>query len=358
MRSSPASATSSPDDRSGVRPSGVGTVFEIQRMSTEDGPGIRTTVFMKGCPMRCLWCHNPEGIAPKPHAQWISQRCIGCRSCRDICSSDALHLSADAVTVDPSRCTGCGLCVDVCPTTALEMVGRSWHVEELVAELLKDRVYFDRSGGGVTISGGESTLQWPFVSDLLRRLHQEGIHCSIDTCGIASRQALDAILPHADLLLYDVKEMDPVLHQEFTQCDAAAVQENLRYCIEQFSSSDREDQRIWIRTPLIPGATARSENIRQIGAFLAGLGTDRITRWDLLAFNNLCEDKYRRLGWEWPYRHVGAQSNDELRELILTARTSGVAPDLVRCSRIVPDIPDQPATIGTSDESTDKEVLV
>lgn len=309
----------------------TGTVLEIQRMSTEDGPGLRTTVFMKGCPMRCLWCHNPESISPRLQPQWIGSRCIGCHLCLEACPNGALSLQASGIEIDRELCKGCGACTEACPTTALEMLGADWKVSALARELLKDREYFAQSGGGITISGGEATLQWRFVAELLRRLQAEGIHTAVDTCGITHREALAAILPHTDMVLYDLKEMDPQRHLACTGAPVERVIETLEVIYDSFRSEGRPGQ-VWVRTPLIPGATARTENVARIGACIAERFSDMVKRWDLLAFNNLCKDKYLRLGQTWTYQETELLEQEEVEHLAHAARTSGVDAGIVHWS--------------------------
>ncbi|MGD8404429.1 MAG: glycyl-radical enzyme activating protein [Anaerolineales bacterium] len=309
----------------------TGTVLEIQRMSTEDGPGIRTTVFLKGCPMKCPWCHNPESISPKPQIHWIALRCIGCRSCLKTCSLGALTMTDTGLEIDREVCTGCGDCAEACPSTAIELLGSEWEVDALAKELLKDREYYMQSSGGVTVSGGEAMLQWKFVSSLLQVLKDEDIHICIDTCGIARKDALDAILPYTDIVLYDLKEMDPQRHQAFTHNDIEQVLATLSYITEYIKTHSTPSE-IWIRTPLIPGATARPENIRNIGANIAENCNGVVSRWDLLAFNNLCKDKYQRLGLNWAYEDTKLLSCETLAQLAETARCSGVDPEIVHWS--------------------------
>ena len=309
----------------------TGTVLEIQRMSTEDGPGIRTTVFMKGCPMKCPWCHNPESISSKPQLHWIEARCIGCRLCLDACPVGALQLNGTVIEIDRAECTGCGACADACPAGALEIMGSEWEVHTLAKELMKDSEFFRQSGGGVTVSGGESTLQWEFVSSLLRVLKDNDIHVCIDSCGICRPEALEAVLPYADMVLFDIKEMDPGLHKTFTGTDLKKVLATLEYISGYINTHERPSE-VWIRTPLIPGATASVENISAIGTFIAENCGDKVSRWDLLAFNNLCEDKYKRLGLYWRYSDTELLTEEELEELAETAKSSGVDPAIVRWS--------------------------
>ncbi len=300
-------------------------------MSTEDGPGIRTTVFMKGCPMHCLWCHNPESISGEPQIQWVGIRCIGCRTCIPVCPNGGLHLSESGMAIEREKCEGCGTCAEECPSTALELLGKDWAVSELADELLKDSAYFSESDGGITISGGEATLQWRFVSELLQEVKSRGYHTAIDTCGVVKSEALDAILPYTDLVLFDLKEMDPERHLEYTGAPLDIVLDNFREVVRR-SEQQKAAFELWVRTPLIPGKTARIENITAIGQIITRVAGDSVTRWDLLAFNNLCKDKYTRLGMAWEFEGSQLIEQDDLDALGEAARCSGVDPKIVHLS--------------------------
>ncbi len=308
-----------------------GTIFEIQRMSTEDGPGIRTTVFMKGCTLQCRWCHNPESISPQPQVHWVNSRCIGCKNCIESCPAGALLLESEGISINRDVCNGCGICAEECPSTAMELLGKKWNVDALTDELLKDRVYFEKSGGGITIGGGESTMQSPFVSSLLQKLKEEKIHTAIDTCGQTKKEFLDSILPYTDLVLYDIKEIDPDKHRAFTGKTNERILNNLIY-VSKYMNTHVQPGEIWIRTPLIPNATAREDNIRGIGIFIATHLGDVVRRWELLSFNNLCKDKYLRLGLEWEFRESELLSKDYMEKLAAIAMDSGVHPGIVQWS--------------------------
>jgi pyruvate formate lyase activating enzyme len=223
------------------------------------------------------------------------------------------------------------VCAEECPATALELMGREWEAHALARELLKDREYFRQSGGGITISGGEATLQWKFVAALAKILKDEGIHLCIDTCGIARREALKAILPYTDIVLFDLKEMDPDLHHQYTHADLSQVLGSLAFITEYFEAHPGATE-IWVRTPIIPGATAREENIARIGAEIARRCDGRVARWDLLAFNNLCKDKYLRLGLEWPFKDTALMTVEAMEQLAEAAKRSGVDPEIVHWS--------------------------
>ncbi len=309
----------------------TGKVLEIQRMSTEDGPGIRTTVFLKGCSLGCKWCHNPESISFKSEVQWISVSCIGCESCISACAHGALSITDAGIAIDRNHCTACGNCVHVCPSGALEMLGRTWTADALVKELVKDAAYFRQSGGGITLSGGEAALQHEFCTEVLTLLRKEGIHCALDTSGKVPRSTLEKLLPLVDLMLYDIKEIDSLKHKEFTGSGNEQILENARF-VAEFIKTNLHAPSLWIRTPLIPNATATPENLKGIGKFIAQNLRDAVQRWDLCAFNNLCRDKYARLGIEWEYQHTPLITKEEMEYFADIARGSGVNPAIIKWS--------------------------
>ena len=289
-------------------------VLDIQRMSTEDGPGLRTTVFLKGCPLSCAWCHNPESISPKSHVEWLGVRCIGCRTCENVCPQHGIRLDEAGVHT-AEACTACGACTRACPTQALEMKGVERSVEELARTLLKDRAYWGAEGG-VTLSGGEATMQWREARQLLGLLKEEGVNTALDTCGYAAREVLEALLPVCDLVLYDLKLFDSERHRAFTGKGNERILENFEWLV---GAAPATGTRIWVRTPIIPGATDTDDNIRG----LAGVVRDRVERWELCAFNNLCRDKYERLGKTWDYRDAGLMPRSRMEELAALARACG-----------------------------------
>ncbi|OQA22465.1 MAG: Benzylsuccinate synthase activating enzyme [Chloroflexi bacterium ADurb.Bin360] len=304
-------------------------ILHLQRLSTEDGPGIRTTVFFKGCPLACAWCHNPESIPSQPQVQWLEQRCIGCGTCLEACPRGCLSRdTAGAIVIDRSCCAGCGTCATACPANALELLGRTLTVDELVREVLKDRAYFEASGGGVTLSGGEPTLQATFAKTFLQRMRAEGVQTALDTCGLMSPATLETLLPYVDLVLYDLKEIDAEKHRTFTGQSNTTILENARL-LRRLIAESAPATRLWIRTPLIPGATATRENLLGLGAFITSTLDGVVERWELCAFNNLCRDKYRRLGLTWAFAATPLMTAEELAEMERWARESGVAPAMV-----------------------------
>lgn len=310
----------------------LGNVIEIQRMSTEDGPGLRTTVFLKGCTLRCSWCHNPESIDPAPELFWNATACIGCRTCIDLCEASALSLDETGMAIDKDRCTGCGKCTDACPAMALAMTGTLWTPEDLVAELVKDRAFFENSeNGGITLSGGEMTMQADFCRAVLEGLGRTGIHTAIDTCGQCSTSALTKLLPHTDLVLFDLKEMDPVKHKAFTGRSNRTILENARFTAGWILAHERPES-MWIRTPVIPGATSDDENISAMGQFIANNLKRAVSRWELCTFNNLCKDKYAARGVEWKHRDADLVTTEEIYRLAELAQHSGIDPAIVHWS--------------------------
>ncbi len=275
--------------------------IEIIRGGSHDGPGLRTTVFLKGCSLDCRWCQNPEGIAFGQEVWWEARKCIRCLECVAACPAQALAAGADGLLLDRERCTQCGACVAACPARAMTFTGRDWSLDALLKEVLKDRDYYRAFGGGVTVSGGEPLGQPACVAALFRRLRDENVHTALDTCGQAAPEALAAVLPHADLVLYDIKLLDSARHREFTGRGNERILANLHIVAEHIRARAGGPTALWIRTPLIPGATATAENLAAIGRYLREQFADVVRRWELCAFNGACNRKYERLGREWPY---------------------------------------------------------
>jgi len=304
-----------------------GTILEIIRMSTEDGPGIRTTVFFKGCSLNCSWCHNPESISPKPQIQWLGTSCIGCGICVKTCKELALEKTEKGIIINRSLCNGCGLCTEECPTTAIELLGKKWNVHDLACELVKDRAYFEPSFGGVTLSGGEAALQNDFCLSLLKELKESRIQTALDTCGQVSQAVLASLLPYVDILLYDIKEIDLERHRKFVGYGNEKILANAIFAAN-YKKTHVTPKTFWIRTPVIPGATDTSENIRGIGDFISTNLHGTVARWELCAFNNLCRDKYKRLGIEWSFANKELPERSLMEELAQIAR-SRVTPSIV-----------------------------
>ncbi len=298
-----------------------GFIFEIQKMSTEDGPGIRTTVFFKQCPLRCIWCHNPESILKEPQLEWIKHKCIGCRSCIEICNLNALSFNEEGMKIDRKICNGCGKCVEECPSTALHMFGEWWNLEDLFYEINKDKIYYTESNGGITVSGGEPTVQHDFILELLKKCKVNGILTALDTCGYASRKIYENLIPFVDLVLLDIKEIDNKKHKEFTGVPNDLILENAIWLSKILEENNKK---MWIRTPIIPNFTGTDDNIKGIGNFIVNNLKNIPERWDLLAFNNLCTTKYERLDMEWPLDKFSLLSEEEIAHFLRIAKSTGV----------------------------------
>jgi glycyl-radical enzyme activating protein len=266
-----------------------GVIFNIQRYSIHDGPGIRSVVFMKGCPLRCEWCSNPEGQGLVPEMEFYSLRCQRCGRCVEVCPRGAVNRSLDcppAAKVDRQACDLCGVCVEACPFDAWGTSGRRVTVEEVVAEVKKDVAFYRKSGGGVTLSGGEPLVQPSFVETVVKRLGDANIHTAIETCGHAPEQVFRQVVESADLVLYDVKHADPWEHQRLTGVSNERVLDNLRALVGM-------GKPIVVRVPLIPGWNDTEVSLRAMGALVSSLGIREV---HLMPFHQLGKDKYPRLG--------------------------------------------------------------
>ena len=306
-------------------------VLELQRMSTEDGPGIRTTVFFKGCTLKCSWCQNPEGLSIKPQVQWIGSRCIDCRTCIGVCKAGALSAKPEGIIRNRALCKVCSACVEACPSTAMEMIGRKWVVDDLVREVVKDRAYFEKSGGGITASGGEPAVQAGFVSQFFKALKEKGVHTALDTCGMGPDDSFLAMLPHTDMVMYDLKEIDPEKHKSFTGSSNEKILKNI-IAVKEHMKSRGTPKELWVRTPVIPDATATEENIKGIGRFICSELGDFVGRWELCSFNNLCRDKYTRLDMEWKFKDYSLVTKELMERLAEAAKSSGVKKEIVHWS--------------------------
>ena len=239
-----------------------GTIFEIKRFAVHDGDGIRTTAFLKGCPLKCVWCHNPEGIGFKPELAYYSHKCVGCGECAEVCPVGA-HKMADGLhTFDRNLCIGCGKCAEVCLGAALTHYGKEMEAEELVTLLKEDKMFFDNSHGGVTLSGGECLMQWEFCLEVLKRLKEEGINTAVDTCGYVDKKVLDRVMPYTDIFLYDLKATSEETHIKCTGKSNATILENMKYL------SDR-GAKIEVRIPYVPDYN--DADIEKMADFLKGI---------------------------------------------------------------------------------------
>lgn len=279
----------------------MGIVFSIQRFSVNDGPGIRTTVFMKGCPLRCAWCHNPESTVRAPEMMFNTEKCVLCGRCAAGCERGCHTVTEEAHFLNRADCIGCGECVPV-GCEALELCGRERSVEEVLAEVLADRVYYEHSGGGITVSGGEPTADIEFTEALLRAARDAGLHTAVETCGYTTKENLRRILPVTDLFLFDYKETDPEKHRAFTGVDNARILENLRFLSDAGA-------KIILRCPLIPGYNARPDHLHGIAVIAEELSG--ILHVELEPYHALGSGKAEQVGRQYRAADVPDPTKEE-----------------------------------------------
>ncbi|MGD9140691.1 MAG: glycyl-radical enzyme activating protein [bacterium] len=283
-----------------------GTVFDIKRYAIHDGPGIRTTVFLKGCPLRCPWCHNPEGVAPGPQLMFWEGRCIGCRACEEACPRGAISFPGRVPVVDLALCDTCGECVRACYPHALELVGKAMTPGEVIQEIEKDMVFYGESGGGATFSGGEPMMQPEFLRELLKRCRRRGIHTAVDTSGFIDGDALSGLMDDVDLFLYDIKTMDDEVHEKLTGVSNAVILDNLRMLADG-------GKKAAVRFSVIPGVNDYEANIDALGTFVRSLHSDIDIH--LLPYHRVGVDKSRRLAGSEEPEVFRPPSADALRSI-------------------------------------------
>lgn len=291
-----------------------GNIFNIQRFSLHDGPGIRTTVFLKGCPLSCIWCQNPEGIAREPLLIRQQNKCVSCYSCFDRCPHGAITKGQDGPIVDPTLCSGCFLCSDICPAGAVEKAGQEISSTELVSDLLKDRLVFEESGGGVTFSGGEPFMQPAFLIEVLKLLKQQGIHCTIETCGYTAWRWLEQAAVLADLFLYDLKLVDENQYLQYTGISGTRILKNLKKLASL-------DVAIRVRMPIIMGINDDEESLNKAAKYLLDLKIDRL---ELIPYHNFGEAKYEKIGRDYQLKGMPRYSDADLRVVRMILNNEGI----------------------------------
>jgi len=280
-----------------------GIIFDIKNYAIHDGPGIRTTVFFKGCPLNCRWCHNPEGLDISAQVIYHKDRCIGCGECINICPEGAIALSPSGVITDQSKCVHCGTCAETCPAEARELVGKVVTVDYVVGEIKKDILFYDESEGGVTFSGGEPLMQPDFLLGLLDACGKLDIHRTVDTTGYADADLLLKVAERTDLFLYDLKHMDSEKHRKYTGVPNEQILSNLELLA-------KHGAKINIRIPIIPGINCDDENIDRTGAFVSSLpGVHDI---NILPYHSAAEGKYTKLGLNYPLGKILPSSEHKI----------------------------------------------
>ncbi len=291
-----------------------GIVFDIQRFATHDGYGIRTLVFLKGCPLTCKWCSNPESQNQKPEIIFYEEKCIHCGACIRNCPfGEGLK---DVWPDTLGLCTGCGRCVEECYAEARNLAGRLKRVDEVLDEVLKDRVFYEESGGGLTLGGGEPSFQADFATAILKGAREEKIHTAIETCGVAPWKELKKLLDHTDLLLFDLKHMDTRKHEEGTGVGNEIILQNARSAVEHVKE-------MILRIPLIPQYNNDSNNLHNLGSFIKN-ELERLKRVDLLPYHSIGESKSKRLGKKYPLSCVKQLSREEIIEAKLILQSYGL----------------------------------
>ncbi|MCG6187164.1 glycyl-radical enzyme activating protein [Maribellus maritimus] len=283
-------------------------IFDVRRYSINDGPGIRITIFMKGCPLRCAWCHNPESQSPKVQKLYTASKCIGAQDCIEVCPENALTLTPEGIITNGEKCTLCGLCADACPTKAIEMSGKIYETNELLKIIEKERVHIDQSGGGVTFSGGEPTMHPEFLIKMLDACGEKGLHRAVDTCGFTKTETLLEAAQRTDLFLFDLKLMDPVQHKKWTGVDNQLILKNLKLLAETGAN-------INIRIPFIKNVNTDENEIKKMAEFISELPGDK-PMINLLPYHNIATGKYQKLELDYNAGEMDEPSEQEIQKAI------------------------------------------
>ncbi|HAA47312.1 MAG TPA: glycyl-radical enzyme activating protein [Synergistaceae bacterium] len=299
----------------GSLPVSTGIIFDIKRYAIHDGPGIRTSVFLKGCPLKCWWCHNPESQSIEPVVVYRPERCIGCGACEKACPEGAIRLTQKGFIADPAFCRSLGKCAEVCPSEARELVGKRVDVAWVMEEIEKDRLFYEESGGGVTFTGGEPLVQPDFLEELLCECRNADIHTAVDTTGYAPQEVISKIARFTDLFLYDIKLMDPDKHLKYTGVSNDLILDNLVLL-------SKEGARISVRVPVIPGINDDAGEMDAIACFISDL--PGIVELAVLPYHGAAKQKYERFGMEYLLRDLKEPLEEEMENLAGFFRSKGL----------------------------------
>ena len=299
----------------------IGTISDIQRYSLHDGPGIRTVVFLKGCPLHCKWCCNPESLLPRRQLSFMPERCIGCNACAEVCPSGAVTQMGGRIEFDRSKCLDCGACSMVCYPQARVMIGREMTVDEVLQVVERDRKYYDNSGGGITLSGGEMSMQWRFSAALLENAHAKAIHTCVETSLYAPWTHLEAIFENTDVILFDLKHMDSEKHKKYTGVGTELIHENVERLVKRGAQAIA-------RIPLIPGFNDDVKNLTATAEFIRRLGG--ICEVHGLPYHRLGVSKYALMGYTYALKTLGTPADSDVNRALevfihfgLRARANG-----------------------------------
>ncbi|MBD3214044.1 MAG: glycyl-radical enzyme activating protein [Candidatus Lokiarchaeota archaeon] len=286
-----------------------GIIFDIQQYAIYDGPGIRTLIFLKGCPLSCFWCQNPESQQLEPQMAYFQEKCVLCGKCVKICPENAITLSDDRIIREKKICKKCGKCVEICPENVVQIIGEEKSIKDIIEIVIRDKPFYDNSGGGITVSGGEPTMQTEFLINLLKNIKKKGIHTAIETCGCFNPEMVEKFVSVVDLFLFDIKHIDPELHEYYT----GVSNENILYNFHQIYKLVGPE-RIICRIPLIPDVNTDQKTIQGIIDFLKGIGFTGLVH--LMPYNRMAKTKYEKIGKADEYRDMGELREDEIETIV------------------------------------------
>lgn len=295
----------------------TGYIFDIKRYAVHDGPGIRTTVFLKGCPLKCWWCHNPEGISNKNDLMYFENKCMHCRRCVQVCPLGAIDFKDSTLHINRRSCNNCGKCSEACPTGALKSIAKKVTVEELMKEIKKDVLFYDSSEGGVTFSGGEPLFQHRFLREVLKKCKENYINTALDTSGYASSEIFMSVVDYTDIFLYDFKLADENEHKKYTGVSNKVIKNNLRMLVDKGRAED-----IILRFPVIPGITDTKENVEGLIEFLLSL-KEKVKEIHILPFHDV-KEKYKRLDKDYKMTVHSAPLRETLENIVERFEKTGI----------------------------------